>query len=57
MKSKKGWYILLAVWAILLAAGILSYAGVLPLGKVSEWFFPACAVGIIACVWNIISKN
>lgn len=57
MKSKKGWYILLAVWVILLAAGILSYAGVLPLGKVSGWFFPACAVGIIACVWNIINKN
>ena len=57
MKTKKGWYILLAVWVILLAAGILSYAGVLPLGKVSGWFFPACAVGIIACFWNIINKN
>ena len=57
MKSKKGWYILLAVWVILLAAGILSYAGVLPLGNVSGWFFPACAVGVIACVCNIINKN
>ena len=57
MKSKKGWYILLAMWAILLAAGILSYTGVLPLGKVSGWFFPACAVGILVCILNIRNKN
>lgn len=57
MKSKKGWYILLVLWVILLIMWVLSTIGVLPLGKVSGWFLPACAVGIIACVWNIISKN
>ncbi len=28
MKTKKGWYILLVVWILLLAAEILSYIGV-----------------------------
>lgn len=57
MKSKKGWYILLAMWVILLVMWVLSTIGVLPLGEVSGWFLPACAVGVIACVWNIMSKN
>ena len=57
MKSKKGWYILLVLWVILLVMWVLSYIGVLSIGKVSDWFLPACVVGIIACVCNIISKN
>lgn len=57
MKSKKGWYILLVLWVILLIMWVLSYTGVMPSGKVGEWFLPACVVGIIACVCNIISKN
>ena len=57
MKTKRGWYILLALWSLLVAAGILSYTGVLPLGKVSGWYLPACAVGILVCILNIRNKN
>ena len=57
MKTKRGWYILLVMWVILLAAQTLSYLGVLPLGEVSGWYLPACAVGILVCILNIRNKN
>ena len=57
MKSKKGWYILLVLWVILLVMWVLSYIGVLSIGKVSDWFLPACAVGILVCILNIRNKN
>ena len=57
MKSKKGWYILLVVWILLLAAETLSYIGVLPFGTIRKGFLLLSAVGIVICVLNIRSKN
>lgn len=57
MKSKKGWYILLVVWILLLAAETLSYIGVLPFGTIRKGFRLLSAVSIVICVLNIRSKN